>query len=638
MSVNGYPYESMLIFAHARVIWSPHESAHSGCGMPINSSQITKHDIRHIRSGVGYAKVSARFREYFMKLSRYLIVFALVSTVFAAHAAEQPPLTATTLASGLPRAPEQEAVTFELADLSFKVDPARKWLEGDAKLTFLAVKPISRLVVDLDRNYKVDLVEVDGVALSASAWRNPEGRMTIDLPHPLAAGGRAVLRIRYAGSPHRAKRAPWDGGIVWARAPTGEPWIATAVEGEGCDLLWPCIDHPMGEPLRVDQHITVPAPLVAAGNGVAKRMVEKDGWRTYDWSARNPDTYAIALNIGPYELLQADYQSRFGNTIPLRFWYLKGNKAKARGLFAEFAPMLDFFEEMIGPYPFGDEKMGVVETPHLGMEHQTINAYGNGYRKTEYGYDWLLQHEFAHEWFGNQLTNANWDDMWLHEGFGTYMQPLYMQWLRGQMEYMAVLMKQRAGVANRHPIVSGRSMTGDDVYDGERGPGQDIYTKASLMLHTLRGLIGDEAFFKATREIVYGTDMPKPGNFKPRYATTADFVAIVSRITGKDYDWFFDAYLRSAKLPELQATRTGHQLRLHWNTQGDKPFPMPVQVRVGDHVVDVAMTGGQGEVEMPVGASYTLDPQSKVLRELPHIGEYQRDAMERGQAAAATKK
>lgn len=573
-----------------------------------------------------------------MKMHRHLLAGAFAITAFAASAAEQPPLTPTTLASGVPRAPEQEAVSFELADLSFKVDPARKWLDGDAKLTFLANSPISRLVVDLDRNYRIDLVQVDGVALAKGAWRNLEGRMSIDLPTRLAAGGRAVLRIRYAGSPHEAKRAPWDGGIVWSKAPTGEPWIATAVEGEGCDLLWPCIDHPMGEPLRVDQHITVPAPLVAAGNGVAKGMDEKDGWRTYHWSTRNPDTYAIALNIGPYELLQGEYKSRYGNVIPLRFWYLKGNDAKARGLFAEFAPMLDFFEEVIGPYPFADEKMGVVETPHLGMEHQTINAYGNGYKKDEYGYDWLLQHEFAHEWFGNQLTNADWDDMWLHEGFGSYMQPLYMQWLRGDMEYMAVLMKQRARVVNLHPIVSGRSMTEEDVYDDERGPGNDIYAKGSLMLHTLRGLIGDDAFFRATREIVYGTDTPQPGNFKPRYATMSDFIAIVNRITGRDCGWFFDVYLRSAKLPDLVAKRSEGQLALRWKTQGDKPFPMPVQVRVGDRVVDVAMINGRGDIALPAGASYTLDPQSKVLRELPHIGEFQRDAAERARAAAAEKK
>ncbi|QIL20804.1 M1 family metallopeptidase [Thermomonas sp. HDW16] len=570
-----------------------------------------------------------------MPVARCLLAVVIASATLVAQAAqaEQPALTETTAASGLPRAPEQEAVTFERADLSFKVDPARKWLDGDAKLTFLADQPIGKLVVDLDRNYTIDLVELDGQAVDAAHWRNPEGRMTVDLPKALAAGARATLRIRYAGNPHVADKAPWDGGFVWATAPTGEPWIATAVQGEGCDLLWPCIDHPQGEPLEVVQHITVPAPLVAAGNGIAIGVDEKDGWSTYHWRAKQPDTYAIALNIGPYELLQGDYASRYGNTIPLRFWYLKGNKAKAEGLFAEFAPMLDFFEEVIGPYPFADEKMGVVETPHLGMEHQTINAYGNEYKKADAGYDWLLQHEFAHEWFGNQLTNVDWDDLWLHEGFGTYMQPLYLQWLRGDMEYMAALMKMRAALVNEYPVVTGHAMTEHDVSKKERGPGNDVYYKGALMLHTLRGLIGDEAFFRSTRELVYGTATPRAGNFKPRYASTNDFIDIVDRITGKDYRWFFDVYLRSAKLPELLATRDANGLSLRWKTQGGKPFPLPVQVRVGRQVVDVPMAGGRGHVNLPTGATYTLDPHSHVLRELPHISEFQKDTADRAKAA-----
>ena len=573
-----------------------------------------------------------------MPVVRCLIAAALASSSFVAQAG-QPVLTETTRASNLPRAPEQEAVTFERADLSFKVDPARKWLDGDAQLTFRAGKPIGKLVVDLDRNYRIDLVEVDGATIAASRWRNPEGRMTVDLPTPLAAGARATLRIRYAGNPHVAEKAPWDGGFVWAKAPTGEAWVATAVQGEGCDLLWPCIDHPLGEPLEVIQHITVPSPLVAAGNGIAEGVDEHSdesgaGWRTYHWRAKQPNTYAIALNIGPYELLQGDYTSRYGNTIPLRFWYLKGNKAKAEGLFAELTPMLDFFEDMIGPYPFAGEKVGVVETPHLGMEHQTINAYGNDYKKADAGYDWLLQHEFAHEWFGNQLTHRDWDDFWLHEGFGSYMQPLYAQWLRGDMAYMAALMKQRAALVNKYPVISGRGLPENEVYAAGQGPGNDTYYKGSLMLHTLRGLIGDEAFFRATREIVYGNATPKPGNFKPRHASTNDFIAIVNRITGNDYRWFFDGYLRSATLPDLLAARDAGGLSLRWKTAGDTAFPLPVQVRVGDRVIDVAMTDGRGRVDLATGASYTLDPHSRVLRELPHIAEFQKDVADRAKAAA----
>jgi aminopeptidase N len=552
------------------------------------------------------------------------IVIVGTSALLAACATTQPPLTDYSLGSGAPRSEAQQALEFDKADLKLRIEPADRSIRGDATLTFGTRAPLGSIELDLDRNLPIDAIEVDGQPLPAASWRNPDGKLTINLPHPLEPGRHLAVRVQYHGRPHVARRAPWDGGFVWSQTPDGRPWVASAVQGEGCDLFWPCIDHPAGKARVVDEHITVPSPLVAAGNGIAMGMDEADGWRTYHWRTKNPSTYGISINVGPYQLLSGEYRSRYGNVIPLRMWYLPRSEQGAKELFAEFPQMLDFFENTIGPYPFGDEKMGVVETPHKGMEHQTINAYGNKYAKTAYGYDELLQHEFAHEWFGNQLTNANWDDMWLHEGLGSYMQPLYVQALRGDREYFASLMQQRAMVQNKAPIVSGKPRLEEDVYDTKRGgPGQDIYTKGSLVMHTLRGLIGDGAFFRSVREIVYGTADPRPGNFAPRYGTTPEFMAIVKRVSGRDLDWFFQAYLYQAQLPELLATRSGKTLQLAWKTEKGTPFPMPVEVRVGNGIVNVAMTDGHGSVEVPEGASHTLDPHSKVLRREQHIERFQ---------------
>jgi aminopeptidase N len=552
------------------------------------------------------------------------ILIGCACLLLTACASQPPQLTAFSLGSGAERTPEQLAVVFEKADLKLRIEPASRSIRGDATLTFTATAPLARVVLDFDRNLPIDAVDVDGQALPRTDFGNPEGRLTVTLPHPLAAGEHVAVRVAYHGQPHVAKHAPWDGGFVWSRTPDGQPWVASAVEGEGCDLFWPCIDHPMGKPKLVDEHITVPGPLVAAGNGVALGMDEADGWRTWHWRTRDPSTYGISINVGPYKLLSDEYTSRFGNKIPLRLYYLPQSEKQARELFAEFRPMLDFFESTIGPYPFGDEKMGVVETPHKGMEHQTINAYGNKYAKTVYGYDDLLQHEFAHEWFGNQLTNANWDDMWLHEGLGTYMQPLYMQYLRGDQEYFASLMQERAMIANKAPLVSGKPRLEEDVYDQKRGgPGQDIYYKGSLVLHTLRALVGDEAFFRAVRTMVYGSDHPQPGHFAPRYGTTQEFIALASQAAGRDLGWFFQAYMYQAALPELQAMQAGGKLELSWKTAGGTPFPMPVEVRIGQRLVTLQMEGGQGSIDLPDGATYTLDPHSKVLRREERIEQYQ---------------
>jgi aminopeptidase N len=551
-----------------------------------------------------------------------LPLYLAASAVLAGCATQLPP-TDFTSNSGSPRAPEQLAVTFEKVDLALRVDPATKSIQGDASLTFLLKEPLTRIAVELDRNLPIDSASVDGVTLAPTAISNPEGRVYLTLPSPLPAGARTIVRIQYHGVPHVAKHAPWDGAFTWSQTADGQPWIATTVEGEGCDMFWPCIDHPMGKPQLIDLHITVPSPLVVAGNGVATGMEEKDGWRTYNWRAKNPSTYGVALNIGPYEMLSGDYTSRFGNTIPLRMWYLKGHEQDAKGLFSEFKPMLDFFEYRVGPYPFGDEKMGVVETPHLGMEHQTINAYGNGYVKSAYGYDWLLHHELSHEWFGNQMTNADWDDMWLHEGFGSYMQPLYLEELRGEREFQAELFNFRKSLSNKAPVVSGKTQRIEDIYEDARGgPGNDIYTKGALILHTLRNLIGDDAFFTATRRMVYGTATPKPGNFQPRWSSTKEFVQFANEASGRDLNWFFDAYLYHPALPELVQERSGDKLKLSWKLKDGGAFPMPIEVRINERIEKLPMTNGSGEVTVPPFAMVTIDPMSRVLRQEPWFDEW----------------
>ncbi|MHB1057891.1 MAG: M1 family metallopeptidase [Rhodanobacter sp.] len=549
----------------------------------------------------------------------------------------QPALTAQTLNSGGVMPAEQARVHFDHAELHFAVDAARQSIDASATLSFTAKSATDTLLLDLDRNLPISAIDLDGRPLAANAWSNPDGRLRIRLPAPLATGGKVSVTVRYGGKPHVAKKAPWDGGFVWSHTADGQPWVASAVEGEGCDLFWPCIDQPQGEPDLVDTYVTVPKTLAAPGNGVLVGIADEGDKHTYHWRAKHPDTYAISINVGPFKLLKGDYASRYGNTIPMELWYLPEHAAGAKQLFGEFPRMLDFFEQQIGPYPFGDEKMGVVETPHLGMEHQTINAYGNGYPKSEYGFDWLLQHEFSHEWFGNQVTNADWDDMWLHEGFGTYMQPLYGQYLHGDMDYFAMLHTERMALRNEYPIVSGHSQDEHAVYDAEHGPGNDIYYKGSLMLHTLRQLIGDKDFFDTVRRLVYGRPDPKPGNFQPRYASTSDYAAIVDQVTGRKLDWFFDVYLRDAALPRLDQQRDGDTLKLRWVTEHGKPFPMPVEVQVGDTVHTLPMSGGSGQLTVPAGSLLIVDPRSKVLREMPHVEAYRQWMKQKRAKHAASK-
>jgi aminopeptidase N len=533
-------------------------------------------------------------------------------------------LAERTAKTGLSLTAEQKSVEFVSADLTFDVQPDKRRLDGHAVLGFLVKAPIARLHFDLDPGLPIESIAADGEPLAKSAWANDGGLVTVNLPAAKRAGERLSLAIVYGGKPHVAKRAPWDGGIVWARTKQGAPWVATAVEGEGCDLFWPCFDNNMVEVGTVTQHIIVPKGLAAPSNGKLLGVDRlADGRTRWNWRARNPNNYAIAIDVAPYRLAKSTYHSRYGYRMPVEYWYLPGETEQAHKLLAEMVETIRFFEATIGPYPWWDEKMGVVETPHLGMEHQTINAYGNAYKPAPEGFDWLMNHEFSHEWFGNQLTNADWDDMWLHEGFGSYMQPVTLAWLGGRMLYDSALFKQRQTVANKFPIVSGSHRTESQVYDPKTGPGGDIYVKGSLVLHTLRNLIGDDAFWTAIRREVYGRPDPRPGNFQPRFGSTSEFQTIVSEEAGRDLKWFFDVYLRQAHLPRLVTTRQGKTLSLQWKTPHGLPFPMPVDVAIDGRRQVVPMTGGHGTIAIPGPNSLvTIDPDSKILRQSDAIDRY----------------
>lgn len=520
--------------------------------------------------------------------------------------------TPYSLKSGGQIAPLQQGLTVEHADLTFAFDFDNKILMGTTTLTLKGEGSRSAFSVDLDSVFTVNSVAVNGEALAASQYRNVGGELQITPSSEVALP--LTVTISYEGQPRIPVRAPWDGGVMWEKTPDGANWLATAVQGEGCDLFWPCIDQPHGEPNQTDLHIQVPKPLVAASNGVLVDLTDNGDTRTYHWQTRSAhNTYGIALNIAPYEKLETTYSSIYGNTYPIVYYHLPGNEQQAKVLFDEIPTMLTFFERMIGPYPFGNEKVGVAQTPHLGMEHQTINAYGNEYKKDEFGFDWLLQHEFAHEYFGNQVTNDNWDHMWIHEGLGSYMQPLFAQYLSGDVAYMTYLNNQRKGLINTHPIVSNKLMEVEQVYERGVGPALDIYYKGSWIMHTLRNLIGDDAFFNAVRELVYGTDQPKPGNFTTIYRNTQDFIEIVNRRTGKDLSWFFDVYLYQPKLPKLVETRTEDSVTFSWNTPQNLPFPMPLEVSVNGEVQVLDITSPKTITVTPFDV-VIADPNSKVLR------------------------
>ncbi len=521
--------------------------------------------------------------------------------------------------------PEQAAYDVTYYDLDLAVQPETRSIEGSLTVHATIVHPTEWLVLHLDSLLTVRGVEIQeaGGSFKPVSHNHRDGLLWASLVTTRQPRSGVIVKVTYGGEPRVAPRPPWVGGFTWSSTSDGQPWIATSVQGEGADVWWPCKDHPSDEPDSMSIRITVPQPLVVASNGRLRQVVEhEDGLRRYDWFVSTPiNNYGVAVNIAPYRTIEGVYQSVAGEHIPVTYWVLPDNYEKGRVLFPQILEHLAFYEKYLGPYPFRADKYGVAETPHLGMEHQTIIAYGHDYTDSQFGFDWLHHHELGHEWWGNLVTALDWRDFWLHEGFCSYMQALYAEDLHGPSAYHASMAPSRPNIRNVKPLAPRESKTEGEMYllppDYLESDG-DIYNKGKWVLHTLRYLIGDEPFFRALRRMAYPSpELEKLTDGRQcRFATTDDFKLIAEEESGRDLGWFFDVYVRQPSLPELRMERSEDELNLRWVTPGNVAFPMPIEVELGDSIVRIEMAGGQEWIPLTeTDAAPTVDPKGWILKE-----------------------
>jgi len=482
--------------------------------------------------------------------------------------------------------PEQAAYDATFYDLDLEVYPDERRIAGKLIIHARVVHPMYFLVLDLDTLLDVRytwLISDSGIQ-QTRPFRRENGKIWIDLGNTYQPGRQVKAGVEYHGKPRSAPRAPWDGGFSWATTASGAHWIATSCQGEGADLWWPVKDHVSDEPDSMSLKVRVPNPLVAACNGQLRRTEHhQNQTTTFHWFISNPiNLYNVALNIAPYQTIESVFHSVAGDSFPVIFYALPEDLEKAGRFFPEVLDHLRFYENLLGPYPFRKDKYGVAQTPHLGMEHQSIIAYGANFNNgamtggKDWGFDALHHHELAHEWWGNLVTNSDWRDMWIHEGFGSYMQPLYAERRFGAEKYREYMQSMRR-FPNLLPIAPRSIQSGKAIY---RAP---IYSKGAWTLHTLRFLIGDDAFFRALRLMAY----PDPAmesitdGSQTRFVTTDDFLNICESVSGITLDWFFEVYLRQPALPKLFSKIENQTLSLRWESPlPEYAFPMPVEVEI----------------------------------------------------------
>jgi len=467
--------------------------------------------------------------------------------------------------------PEQANMDIQHYTIVLTLNIPDKSINGYTDVDLILQQPATEILFDLMDSLTVDKVWVNN---KPATFTHAAHLLHVTNTQPFAAGN-TVVRVQYGGHPLIAKRPPWEDGFTFTQDSLGHPWVAITAEGTGGKIYFPAKDHPSDEPDKgVDLKITVPKGLVVAGPGLLQGVTTKKNQSTYHWKTNYTiSNYSILFNVGDYTVVKRTYTSINGTKIPEEFYVLKLDSAKAGHLLDLLEIEARVKEKYFGEYPWAKEKMGIVETPHLGMEHQTMIAYGNKFKYTNIGgqdFDWLLNHEFGHEWWGNKVTAKDWADYWVHEGIGSFGDALYTYEKEGEEAYERIYQKSIVNIKNDKPIVLGKDIAEEDAYH------PDIYSKGSFFMHTLRYVMGDAVFFSTLKQLA--TDSMYTYN---HLVTTDDVLKLFSGGYGKDLSPLFHLYLYTTDKLGINVKQTAYNTYTIKLDNIDMPLPLDITTSEG---------------------------------------------------------
>jgi len=451
-------------------------------------------------------------------------------------------------------------------DLDIRVDPEKKFISGKNTIRFRMLKADTRIQLDLFANLNVDKILLGRQELKYTRELNT---VFVDFPKPLKENSVQAIEFYYSGYPQETGRF---GGIAFRKDTAGRHWINTACQGIGASMWWPNKDQQRDEVESMYLRVAIPSTLTDVSNG---RLVDRkdlgDGYTRYDWAIHYPiNNYNVSLNIGHYE-----HFSDKLDDLTMDFYCLPENLDKARRQFAQAKPMLEIFQRYFGEYPFKRDGYKLIEVPYSGMEHQTAVTYGNrfanGYLERDWTgvgvslkFDFIIVHESAHEWFGNSITASDISDEWIHEGWATYAECVYVEGRFGREDAIKYTNGYKAKVKNQEPIITTRGIN--------QTPSQDQYFKGALFLHTLRSALdNDDQWWKLIRDYC--------SRFKYSNIMTEAIVRFFNEETGMNLTPIFDQYLRHSALPvlELRFHEDDGSVSYRWKADVEE-FAMPVKV------------------------------------------------------------
>jgi aminopeptidase N len=460
--------------------------------------------------------------------------------------------------------------------LNIKLDIENKFISGSNLFKFKAVNDINRLQFDLFDNLKVERVVYQGKELPFNREFNA---VFIDFPNTIKKGSTDEFTVFYSGKTIIAKRAPWDGGFSYAKDKQGKPWVAVSCQGFGASSWWPTKDHQSDEVDSMMISVSVPKGLMNVSNGRLLSTENTDpNYTRFNWFVSYPiNNYNVSLNIADYVHFDDSYAGENGN-LTLDYYVLKENLEKAKKQFnANVKPMFKSFENWFGPYPFYRDGFKLIETPYLGMEHQSAVAYGNKYQNgylgrdlsgtgLGLGWDYIIIHEAGHEWFGNNITAKDIADMWIHEGFTMYSEALFVEGREDKNAGARYIAGVRKNIRNDKPIIGPYGVN-------QEGSG-DMYPKGANLIHMTRTIIDDD---QKWRDILRGLNK----EFGLKTSTTEDIVGYISRKSNKEFTKIYDQYLNYKNIPKLEFKTQGKQTEYRWLADV-KDFNMPLRIKSGE--------------------------------------------------------
>jgi aminopeptidase N len=460
-------------------------------------------------------------------------------------------------------------------DLNVRVSPDEMSLVGWNAITYRVVAPGQTMQIDLQAPMTLDSLLLEGSALELSQDGNA---YFASLPVAQRVGSVHTVEAYFHGHPVVAVRPPWDGGYQWETDASGAPWVVTSNQGLGASVWWPNKDYQAEEPDSQRIAVTVPNPMVDVSNGrLRNAMDNRDGTTTFEWFVANPiNNYSVSVNAGSYARWTEEYEGELG-PLTMDFWPLAENVEKARAQWAQARTTMQCFEHWFGPYPWYEDGYKLIEVPYLGMEHQSAVTYGNGYQNgyrgtdlsgTGWGLQWdfIVVHESAHEWWGNNITAADIAENWVHESFANYAENLYTECLTGSKEAGAeYVIGTRSRIANEDPIVA---PTGVNA-----GGSGDMYYKGGNLLHTIRQLVDDDHKW---RDILRGLN----AEFRHQIVPGARVEEYITRMSGRELEPVFEQYLRTTSVPVLEWFLADSMLSYRWS-EVIHGFNMPLRVTLG---------------------------------------------------------